>query len=149
MEESERATIFLKAESHLMDEVFTRVADLHNVFNVFAADIRFRSVCLELHLRLYERSLSHSSPLPRVPKKRANFQMEIERITAILDQGGWKLILSEIRDIINSKREEVEISNKEVKLLLMEQLKRAFNFVLPRTRISHCYFFPQSSVLRT
>ena len=28
MKESERATIFLKAASHLMNEVFTRVADL-------------------------------------------------------------------------------------------------------------------------
>ena len=76
MEESERATLFLKAASHLMDEVFTRVADLQNVFDVFSADIRY-SVCLELYLRRYERSLNDSSPLPRVSKKGATFQMEI------------------------------------------------------------------------
>ena len=39
MEESETTTILLKAASHLMDEVFTRVADLQDVFDVFAADI--------------------------------------------------------------------------------------------------------------
>ena len=55
MEENERATIFLKAASHLMDEVFTRVADLQDVFDVFAADIRYHSVCFELYLRRYER----------------------------------------------------------------------------------------------
>ena len=44
MEGSERATIFLKAVSHLMDEVFTRVADLQDVFDVFAADVRYHRV---------------------------------------------------------------------------------------------------------
>ena len=60
MEESERATIFLKAASHLMGEVFIRVADLQDVFDVFAADIRYHSVCLELYLRRYEISLNGS-----------------------------------------------------------------------------------------
>ena len=40
MEESQGATIFLKAVSHLMNEVFTRVADLQDVFDIFAADVR-------------------------------------------------------------------------------------------------------------
>ena len=57
MEESERATIFLKAESHLMDEIFRGIADLLDVLNVLAADIRYHSVCLEFYLRRYERSL--------------------------------------------------------------------------------------------
>ena len=85
MEESKRAKIFLKAASHLIDEVFTRVADLQDVFDVFSADITYHSVCLELYLRRYERSLNDSSSLPRVPKKRATFQMEIGRIKSILD----------------------------------------------------------------
>ena len=62
----------MKVASHLMDEEFTRVADLQDVFDVFAADIRY-SVCLELCLRRYERSLNDSSPLPRVSKERATF----------------------------------------------------------------------------
>ena len=85
MEESKRAKIFLKAASHLIDEVFTRVADLQDVFDVFSPDITYHSVCLELYLRRYERSLNDSSSLPRVPKKRATFQMEIGRIKSILD----------------------------------------------------------------
>ena len=111
MEASERTTIFLKAASHLMDEVFTKVADLQDVFDVFAADIRYPSVCLDLYLRRYERSLIDSSPLPRASKKRATFQMEIERIKSILDQGNG-LTLREIRDTINSKQDEVEIPNQ-------------------------------------
>ena len=46
MEESKMATIFLKALSHLMDEVFTRVAKLQDALNVFAADINFFLVTL-------------------------------------------------------------------------------------------------------
>ena len=133
MEESETTTILLKAASHLMDEVFTRVADLQDVF---AADIRYHSVCLELYLRRYERSLNDSSPLPRVSKKRATFQTEIERMKFILDQGNG-LTLSEIRDIINSKQDEVEISNKVVKLFLMEQLKYSIQFCTFKNK-SHC-----------
>ena len=87
MEESERATIFLKAAIHLMDEVFRRGADLQDVFDVFAADIRYHNVCLELYLQHYERLLNYFSPLPRASKKQATFQMEIERIKAILAQG--------------------------------------------------------------
>ena len=37
-----------------MDEVITRVADLQDVFDVFAADIGYHSVCLALHLQRYE-----------------------------------------------------------------------------------------------
>ena len=87
MEENERATIFLKVASHLMEEVFTRIADLQDVFDVFTTDIRYHSLCLELYLRCYERSLNDSSPFPRLSKKRATFQMEIEKIKFVLDQG--------------------------------------------------------------
>ena len=127
MEESERVTIFLKAASHLMGEVFIRVADLQDVFDVFAADIRCHSVCLELYLRRYEISLNGFSPPPRVSKKRATFQMEIERAKFILDWGN-RLTLSEIRDITDNKQAEVEISNKEIKLFLMEQLQDSIQF---------------------
>ena len=44
MEENERATIFLKVANHLMNEVFTRIADLQDVFDVFTADIRYHSL---------------------------------------------------------------------------------------------------------
>ena len=53
-------------------------------------------------------------------KKRATFQMELDRIIAILDHRN-ELILNEIRVTIKSKQDEVEISNREVKLFLMEQ----------------------------
>lgn len=54
-------------------------------------------------------------------KKRTIFQMEIERITAILDHVNG-LSLSEIRVIIKSKQDKVELSNKEAKLFLVKQL---------------------------
>ena len=123
MEESERTTIFLKAVIHVIDEVCTRVAYLQDVFDVFAVDIRYPSVCLELYLRHYERSLSDSSPLAK--KKRTTFQMEIERVATIIDQENG-LTPFEIREIKTkqdkqdkarqySKQDKIEISNIEVK----------------------------------
>ena len=41
MEESQKATIFLTAASHLMDEVFRWAADLQDVLEILAADIRY------------------------------------------------------------------------------------------------------------
>ena len=63
--------------------------------------------------------------------------MEIERIKAILDQGNG-LTFSEIRDIINSKQDKVEVSNKVAKFFLMEQLQDNIQFCHPKTRMSHC-----------
>ena len=49
MNKIKRALIFLKTASHLLDEVFTRVVDLQDIFDIFAADIRYHNVCLELY----------------------------------------------------------------------------------------------------
>ena len=80
---------------------------------------RYHSVCLEIYLWLYEGLLSDFSHLPTVSKKRTTFQTELDGITAILDHRN-ELILNEIRVTINSKQDEVEISNWEVELFLME-----------------------------
>ena len=133
MEESERATTFVNTTSHLMDEVFTRVADLQDVFDVFTADTRYYNVYLESYLRRYGRSLNDSSPLTTVSNKWATFQMETERIRSILDQGNG-LTLSEIRDIMNSKQDELEISNKEIKHSLMEQLQDSIQICLSKKK---------------
>ena len=53
--------------------------------------------------------------------------MEIERTKFILEQGN-RLTLNEIRAITNSKQDEVEISNKDFGLFLMEQLQDSIQF---------------------
>ena len=53
-------------------------------------------------------------------KETSTFQTELDGIAAILDHRN-ELILNEIRVTINSKQDEVEISNWEVELFLMEQ----------------------------
>ena len=53
--------------------------------------------------------------------------MEIERTKFILEQGN-RLTLNEIRDITNSKQDEVEISNKDFGLFLMKQLQDSIQF---------------------
>ena len=63
--------------------------------------------------------------------------MEIERITVILDQRNGLTLIGK-RDIISSKQDEVQISNKEVKLFLIEQLQDSIQFSLPKMSMSHC-----------
>ena len=97
------------------------------------ADTRYHNVCLELYLWRYERSVNDSSPHIRVSKKRSTFQMETGRIRSILDQGNG-ITLSEISDILNSKQDELEMSNKEVKLSLMEQLQVSIQICLSKKK---------------
>ena len=114
MEESERATIFLKVANHLMDEVFKRIADLQDVFDVFTADIRYHSLFRVIFTMLW-----------KIVKWLLTFSQVVKE-TGNLPNGNWKnkicprsghgLTLIEIRDIINSKHDEVEISNKEVEV---------------------------------
>ena len=59
--------------------------------------------------------------------------METERIRSILDQGNG-LTLSEIRDIMNSKQDELEISNKEIKHSIMEQLQDSIQIYLSKKK---------------
>ena len=59
--------------------------------------------------------------------------METGRIRSILDQGNG-ITLSEISDILNSKQDELEMSNKEVKLSLMEQLQVSIQICLSKKK---------------
>ena len=70
-------------------------------------------------------------------KKRATFKIETERIKVILDQGN-----GEIGDIINSKQDEAEASNKEVKLFLMEQLQDSIKFCSSKSKNESLPVFP-------
>ena len=59
--------------------------------------------------------------------------METGRIRSILDQGNG-ITLSEISDILNSKQDELEMSNKEVKVSLMEQLQVSIQICLSKKK---------------
>ena len=59
--------------------------------------------------------------------------MEIGRIRSILDQGNG-ITLTEISDILNSKQDELEMSNKEVKVSLMEQLQVSIQICLSKKK---------------
>ena len=48
------------------------------------------------------------------------------------------------RDIINSKQDEVVVSNKEVKFFLMKQLQDSIQFFTSKTRIGHWSFFAKA-----
>ena len=52
---------------------YLRESDPQDVFDVFAIDIRYPSVCLELYLQRYERSLSDGPLLLPEFKETGNF----------------------------------------------------------------------------
>ena len=62
--------------------------------------MRYHIICSKLGLQCYERSLSDSSLLPKVPNKQAVFHKEIEKMR------GNELMVSDKRDIKN-KQDEV------------------------------------------
>ena len=54
-----------------------------------------------------------------------------------------------MRDIMNSKQDELEISNKEVKLSILEQLQDSIQFCPSKSKNDSPLFFPQNLVLRS
>ena len=119
IEECNRAKVFLKAVTQNMDEVYTRVADVEDEESIFAADIVYHVSCMSTYLKKYERSVETATVMPRLSRKRELFKKETDNLSHILDQGTG-ISLSEIRDNINDKCGEPIITNKEVKLYLVE-----------------------------
>ena len=117
--ESPRAKKFLQAVNRLQDEVFVRVADLDSESRVFGADIYYHKVCLEGYLQKFDRISRPSIRTTKSSKKRLLFLEEVESIKELIDRG-FGIVLSEVRDTINDKNGDDIISNKEVKLFLIE-----------------------------
>ena len=85
-----------------------------------------------VYLRKYDRATEEKTDcgIPEVSNKRLLFQEELKSITELLNQG-IETSLSEIRGMINLKQGENIITNKEVKLLLVEFLSDKIQFCKP------------------
>ena len=77
-----------------------------------------------VYLRKYDRATEEKADcgIPNVSKKRLVFQEELQSITELLLNQVIATSLSVIRDMVNLKQGENIITNKEVKLLLVEFL---------------------------
>ena len=85
-----------------------------------------------VYLRKYDCATEEKTDcgIPEVSNKRLLFQEELKSITELLNQG-IETSLSEIRGMINLKQGENIITNKEVKLLLVEFLSDKIQFCKP------------------
>ena len=126
--ESPRAKLFLKATSYLQDEVFSQVADLESESRVFGADVIYHKLCLETYLRKYDRSVSSHKKERESSSKRLLFLQEVESNKELIDRG-FGVPLSEIRDKLNEKYGDSFISNKEVKLFVIEHFGEEIQFI--------------------
>ena len=131
--ESSRAKLFLKATSYLQDEVFSRVADLESESRVFGADLMYHKLCLETYLRKYDRGVSSHKKERESSSKRLLFLQEVESIKELIDRG-FGVPLSEIRDTLNEKYGDSFISNKEVKLFVIEHFGEDIQFICSKRK---------------
>ena len=125
--ESPRAQKFLNAALHLQDEVYTRVPDLEDERSVFGVDLLYHKFCLELYLQKYMRAIAGTKGPKKLSGKRSLFQSEVDVIRNLL-QRGIGIPLSDIRDMINGKHGVDTISNKEVKLFMLEHFQDKIQF---------------------
>ena len=126
--ESPRAKLFLKSTSYLQDEVFSRVADLESESRVFGADLMYHKLCLETYQRKYDRGVSSHKKERESSSKRLLFLQEVESIKELIDRG-FGVPLSEIRDTLNEEYRDSFISNKEVKLFVIEHFGEDIQFI--------------------
>ena len=125
--ESPRVQKFLNAVLHLQDEVHTRVADLGDEQSVFGADFFYHKICLESYLQKYMRATAATEGLKKSLGKRSLPQSEVVVMKNFLQQG-IGIPLSNLRDMINDKRRVDTVSNKEVKLFMLEHFQDKIQF---------------------
>ena len=119
--ESPRAQKFLNAALHLQDEVYTRVADLEDEQSAFGENLFYHKLYLESYLQKYMRATATTKGPKKSSGKRSLFQSEADVIRDLL-QWGIGIPLCNIRYMINDKHRVNTISNKEVKLFMLEHL---------------------------
>ena len=124
---SPRAQKFLNVALHFQDEVYTRVPDLEDERSVFGADLFYHKLCLESYLQKHMRATAAPKGPRKSSGKRSLFQSDVDVIRNLL-QRGIGIPLSDIRDMINDKHGVETISNKEVKLLLLEHFQDKIQF---------------------
>ena len=127
MSECPHAQKFIKATLFLQDDVYTRVADLEDERSVFGADLYYHKVCLVSYLQKYFRATATHKPNRKYSNKRCLFLAEVRTINDLITKG-IGIPLSDIRDLINEKYGEEIISNKEVKLFMMEHFQDDIQF---------------------
>ena len=125
--ESPRTQKFLNAALPFQDEVYNGVADLENERSVFGTDLFYHKLCLELYLQKYMRVAAAPKGPKKSSGKRSLFQSEVDVIRNLLPWG-IAIPISDIRDMINEKHGVETISNKEVKLFMLEHFQDKIQF---------------------
>ena len=142
--ESNRVQLFREAASFQLDDVYTRIFDLHNDSSIFGADLYYHHSCLAAYIQKYKRSInSNQRENVMTITKRDVFNRHIKFIKDIIDQGSG-ISLSDIRDMINDL-EDININNSEVNNFLIESMGEEIQFC-PSTCSNESLFVISSEI---
>ena len=131
--ETNRAGTFLAATMFFKDDVYVRTSDLEDESAVFGSDLYYHKFCLETYLQKYKRQSHQSDAKHRAPNKGKTIE-ENKAIFQNILGNGYGLTLSEIRDFVNKISEAPLLTNKEVKLYMVEIFGDRIQFSKPKER---------------
>lgn len=109
--EKSRPQNLIDAAILLKDEIYTRIADLKTVHDVFSADLRYHKDCFNKYLHKYDAKNAY-----------------VQFLENIIDQGRG-ITLTEVRDLIKEK-EGVETFTNEIKLFMEETFGERIQFCI-------------------
>lgn len=141
--ESHRAMKFLEATVFMQDDVYTRTCDLQDIQAVFGADLYCHKPCIKNYLLKYERLKD-----VRCTSKSPNHKLEAwVNIVAGIEIGlanGEGYELSFVRDAMNKHLEVGRVTNREVKILLINHFSDHISFSRSNQLNNSEFFFSKS-----
>lgn len=125
--EERRANNFLAAAVYYKDTVFERIADLDSDQKIFAADIFAHGRCIKAYIAKYQREiLKHGHQ--RTPSKKFELFKRAKDILDPLLEAGYGFTLTDIKELMVSFDEEVNLYNNEIKGFLVKTYQEKITF---------------------
>lgn len=125
--EEQRANNFLAAAAYYKDIVFDRIADLDSDQKIFAADIFAHGRCIKAYIAKYQRDiLQHDRQ--KTPSRKFELFKKAKDIIDPLLEAGYGFTLTDIKELMISFDDEVNLYNNEIKGFLVRAYQETITF---------------------
>lgn len=125
--EKQRANNFLATAVYYKDTVFERIADLDSDQKIFAADIFAHSRCMKAFIAKFKREISQHDR-QRPPSKKFELFKRAKYILDPLLEAGYGFTLTDIKELMISFDDEVNLYNNEIKGFLVKTYQQRITF---------------------
>ena len=135
-----RAQKFMDAIKFKLDEVYTRCSIYQTVKDLFAADILSHKSCMNRYLIQYQRELTDALDKEENGNQsdlKQAFETILEEIN--LEKNAYSL--SECRDKLNEQLKDCQVSNQQLKKMLISEFGQDICFSYPRDKQKSQMFF--------